>query len=65
MRVTPRATREHMPFRRHRTCAEWGADAFWEALGQHGNVSLAMQCSGLTPTEAQRELRKYANDLAA
>lgn len=65
----PRPAIGHMPFKGHRTCAEWGPEYevrhFLEALGRHGNVARAARGVGQTVNWGEQQLITLARDLEA
>lgn len=61
----PRPARGHMPFPGHRTCAEWGPEAFADALAEHGSIARAARSAGMTLEEGKAEFRRICKSLGA
>lgn len=63
----PRAAVGHMPFKGHRTCAEWGplyeVKHFLEALAKHGNVARAARGVGQTAKWGEQQVAALARYL--
>lgn len=58
----PTACREHMPFKGHRTCAEWGpflVDRFMDEVAEHADVARAAKAVGQSVMWGERMIREY------